>query len=97
MGSGATVAFEEATCDEPSYNKQIAHSQIVVVIALSLSCDRPFQLPFTIVCFGLLTFAFACVEPVAYSFVHPLVSCGLFDIAICLRGTVKEVPFHEHS
>ena len=35
LGSRVTVVFVGVTCDEPSGNKQMAHSQIVVVIAIS--------------------------------------------------------------
>ena len=35
VGSDATVAFVGISCDDPSCNKQMAHSQIAVVIAFS--------------------------------------------------------------
>ena len=39
LGSEVMVVFEEVTCDEPIGNKQMAHSQIVVLIKLSLVFD----------------------------------------------------------
>ena len=39
LGSELTVVFVGVACDELSGNKQMAHSQIVVVIAFSLRFD----------------------------------------------------------
>ena len=33
----------------------------------TLACTAVFQLPFTIICFGMLSFAFVCFDMVAYS------------------------------
>ena len=72
LGSEVKVLFVWVFCDEPSGNKQMAHSQIAVVIAFSLTFEmdvrlvfhrRPLgnvgfhrQLPFTMICSGMLTF-----------------------------------------
>ena len=39
LGSEATVVFVGVSCGEPGGNEQMAHSQIVVVIALSLTFE----------------------------------------------------------
>ena len=72
LGSEATVLFVGVSCCEPGDgNEQMAHSQIVVVIAFSSSFEtdvclvrhlRPpvFQSPFTILCF-VFCFDMACI------------------------------------
>ena len=75
LGSEVNVLFVWFFYDEPSGNKQMAHSQIAVVIAFSLTFEmdvrlvfhrRPLgnvgfhrQLAFTMICSGMLTF-FCC-------------------------------------
>ena len=39
LGSEATVVFVGVSCGEPGGNEQMAHSQIVVVIAFSLTFE----------------------------------------------------------
>ena len=39
LGSEATVVFVGVSCGEPCGNEQMAHSQIVVVIAFSLTFE----------------------------------------------------------
>ena len=78
--------FVGVTCDEPTGNKQMAHSQTVVLIAfflclftwmlllrfigfrlVTLASTGPFQLPFTIVRFGMLFFALIGYDQIVYT------------------------------
>ena len=97
FGSEVTVVFVGVTCDEPSGNKQMAHSQIVFSFVFEMDVAIVLQwFPFSYVGFHWPFFncrspSFA---PVCYrllllvsmllhirSVSHPLVSCGLFEFA----------------
>ena len=105
LGSAATVVFVGVSCGGPDGNKQMAHSQIVVVFVFSLTFEVDvvsvlhrcplgnagfhcrFQLPFAIICFGMLSFAFVCFDMVAYSCYLAGSSFGFLQFAcICLRS-----------
>ena len=93
-------------CDEPSGNKQMAHSQIAVVIAFSLTFEmdvrlvfhrRPLgnvgfhrQLPFTMICSGMLMFFLLYNN--LFTFVLVFMSAGAFAfvflsvVVVCFRS-----------
>ena len=75
LGSRVTVVFVGVTCDEPSGNKQMAHSQIVFLISLSLNLDIDFAFVLDWFPLGYVGFH-----------VHLLVSFRLIEIAFaCFR------------
>ena len=99
----------EFFCDEPSGNKQMAHSQIAVVIAFSLTFEmdvrlvfhrRPLgnvgfhrQLPFTMICCGMLTFFLINNW---FTFVQVFMSAGAFAVvflSVVVVVCFRSLPF----
>ena len=97
LGSEATVVFVGVSCGEPGGNTDCGCDCVFIgflqwmlfLCFIGVRLETPastavFQSPFTIICLGMLSFAFACFDMVAYSFLFAGVLFFLFMIA-CLH------------